>query len=431
MLTGAASRPQLLYYHVSVDSEDRDDFDEFDEPGNANDDPFGIDDGSFMIDFDEFFSNGFSEEDFIAGATFREPSAEEREARRLRQENLQRLLADESAQRDASEYGRHRYAPSEYDDDYTEYSSAPRSIRQRPWVKRVALLIVLAMVITVGSTLFVEGGVISFARTLLYGQNETRAPTLIDTVPTVPSSEVPEDLGPTPPEDPPTVRLGPVVTPPDNPGQFNFLALQQDGTGPVAYDPCRSIRYVTSGTGPPGSEELIRLGFERITQATGLVFVDDGVTNEIPSANRPAFQPDAYGDRWAPVLVAWSDPVTSPLLAASEEDGTNPAGYAGSVSFHRTMTRDGEIVSSTPQVYVTGTVVLDTEDLADMLAERDGQDSVLGIIVHELAHLVGLGHVDDRDELMYPIVTLGNAEFGSGDRAGLAALGNGACVPEL
>lgn len=423
-----------------VDSEDRDDFENLDGPepwdDNASNtageerDTFDFDDGTFSVDFDALFSDQFSEEEFIAGATFREPSAAEREARRLRQENLQRRLADEDAQRAAAEYGRHRYAPSGYDEDH-HYEPRHTSVRQRPWVKRVALLIIIAMVIAVGSSLFVDGGIVAFTRSLLYGQNEVRPPTLIDTVPTVPSSEIPTNVGPTPPEDAPTVRLGPVVEPPANPGQFNFLAVQQDGGGPVAYDPCRTIKYVTSGTAPPGAEELIHRGFDRIAEATGLVFHHEGNSDEIPRDDRPAFQPDVYGDRWAPVLVAWSDPVTSPLLAESEEDGTNPAGYAGSVSFHRTVTENGEVVSATPQVYVTGTVVLDTDDLSEMLTDRDGQDSVLGIIIHELAHLVGLGHVDDRDELMYPVVTMGNAEFGSGDLAGLAALGNGECVPDL
>lgn len=50
--------------------------------------------------------------------------------------------------------------------------------------------------------------------------------------------------------------------------------------------------------------------------------------------------------------------------------------------------------------------------------------------MHELAHVVGLDHVDDPTQLMNPEGT-GVTEFAAGDLAGLAVLGGGQCVPEL
>lgn len=41
---------------------------------------------------------------------------------------------------------------------------------------------------------------------------------------------------------------------------------------------------------------------------------------------------------------------------------------------------------------------------------------------HELAHVLGLGHVDTPGELMMPVNT-GQTHFGPGDLAGLARLG--------
>jgi predicted Zn-dependent protease len=46
--------------------------------------------------------------------------------------------------------------------------------------------------------------------------------------------------------------------------------------------------------------------------------------------------------------------------------------------------------------------------------------------MHELGHVLGLGHVQDPSQLMYP-AHHGQATYGPGDLAGLAAEGDGAC----
>ncbi|MGJ9411746.1 matrixin family metalloprotease [Aeromicrobium sp. CF4.19] len=65
--------------------------------------------------------------------------------------------------------------------------------------------------------------------------------------------------------------------------------------------------------------------------------------------------------------------------------------------------------------------MLDGPQLASLDSERSR-----AVLLHELAHLVGLDHVDDTDELMYP--TSGPLEWGPGDLAGLEALGEGRCA---
>ena len=61
-----------------------------------------------------------------------------------------------------------------------------------------------------------------------------------------------------------------------------------------------------------------------------------------------------------------------------------------------------------------------------MLERVDGRKYVRAVVMHELGHVLGLDHVDDRDQLMYD-ENVGQTELGPGDRAGLAALGAGRC----
>ncbi|WP_315096223.1 matrixin family metalloprotease [uncultured Cellulomonas sp.] len=211
----------------------------------------------------------------------------------------------------------------------------------------------------------------------------------------------------------------PLGAPPPVPaggGAFAFSSIQPDGSGPVTYSPCRPIHYVVRADGgPANADQLIHTAVESISAATGLQFVDDGATQEAPSADRKAYQPDAYGRRWAPVLVTWSTPEETPEL-----DG-DVAGIGGSAA----VTRAGR------SVYVTGSITLDGGDIGALAAVPATQPTAFGIVVHEFAHLVGLDHIDDPTQLMYPSTSPTVSQLGSGDLAGLAALGSGACAPHV
>jgi hypothetical protein len=228
------------------------------------------------------------------------------------------------------------------------------------------------------------------------------------------------------PPDPPVHELRPLGRPPEvaAAGPHRFAALQDDGT-PVAWDPCRPIRYVVRPGGPAGADLLLRQAIDRVARATGLVFVDEGPTDERPEADRPSYQPERYGEDWAPVLVAWSDPDETPELGErSESDGVSAdvAGIGGAAS----AGWEGE-----PSIYVTGSLTLDEPDLTALLAQADGWNTVRAVIMHELAHVVGLDHVEDPSQLMHPSTVPGVVEFGAGDLQGLAALGSGPCVPDV
>ena len=198
---------------------------------------------------------------------------------------------------------------------------------------------------------------------------------------------------------------------------YRFLAHQTDGTTPVSYDPCRPIHYVIRQHGePPGGNQIVTNAVLRVSQATGLRFVYDGATSEAPSRQRPSFQPNRYGGRWAPVLISWVTQKENPDMASAV------TGEGGSSSFG---------FPNGPIAYVTGAVELDAAKLTGELKRPDGKRVVRAVVLHELGHLVGLDHVTAADQLMYPQVQPGVTDFGAGDLTGLAALGRGTCMPDL
>lgn len=195
---------------------------------------------------------------------------------------------------------------------------------------------------------------------------------------------------------------------------FAFRAVQERSGAPVAWDPCRPIAVVVDDRqAPEGADALLDEALATVAEATGLRFDVEGGTDEAPSVDRSRVQPERYGDRWAPVLVAWTDPASVPELAG------DVGGLGGS---------ETAVADDGTAVYVTGTLLLDGPQMQESLRVAGGRDQVLSVLLHELGHVVGLGHVDDPAQLMHPEGQPGAAGYAAGDLAGLAHLGEGPCV---
>lgn len=201
-------------------------------------------------------------------------------------------------------------------------------------------------------------------------------------------------------------RINPAVQEEGLPGgHYEFIATQRGGDDPVGWSPCREIRYEVNPDGAPSDwEDLVEGGIEQIETRTGLEFSYVGTTDERDFTDRF----DANGGP-LPVLIGWADEEEVPDL---EED---VAGLGGATYVEMGGRRG----------YVTGMVVLDAETY-DQLDDEGDTDVQRAILLHELGHLVGLGHVDDPGEIMYGDGVT-RTTFGAGDREGLARLGAVPC----
>lgn len=203
------------------------------------------------------------------------------------------------------------------------------------------------------------------------------------------------------------------VTSPD----FLFLSVNPD-TSPVTFSPCRPIHYVVRETNAPeGGDVYITEAIETISKYTGLQFIFDGTTDESPSIERKAYQPDKYGDRWAPVLIAWADDKEKNKNSFTKDQIGEARTYK--------LTRANGVSH-----YVTGQVVLDVNSLL-RLQQEASPEVITAVIKHEFGHLVGLGHTSAESELMFATTRDKVTSFGLGDLTGLSKLGKGTCAPDL
>lgn len=206
-------------------------------------------------------------------------------------------------------------------------------------------------------------------------------------------------------------RIAPAVdvTAPDPSYAFQEMQDADGAQVPVTWSPCRPVHVVVDTTAAPVDFEAdVAAAVAEVAAATGLTFTVDGEVDEPTGLERPMFQPELYGDRWAPVLVGFGNPTDVPELAGT---------VAGIAQVNGASSRSGR------QHFVSGTVYLDPELLH---ADHDPA-AYLAVLRHELAHVVGLDHVDDPTQMMNP--TTGVATFQAGDLTGLAELGRGPCAP--
>jgi hypothetical protein len=208
---------------------------------------------------------------------------------------------------------------------------------------------------------------------------------------------------------------------PDADGHFRFLRETPDGR-PFRWDPCQAIHYEVNVVDAPSAALAdVREAIARVADASGYRFVFDGTTTRTADQQiGRVFQTGGTETRWLPVLITWAPHAHFDYLAETRR----------AAAFALPRVGDGE----DHETYESGLVVIDAgERLPTGFSGRYSEGVVL---MHELGHVMGLGHVGDGGELMWSpnvsgaerVPDLRLADWGPGDRRGLEILGGrGAC----
>ncbi|MDT4917471.1 MAG: hypothetical protein QOH89_2171, partial [Pseudonocardiales bacterium] len=198
--------------------------------------------------------------------------------------------------------------------------------------------------------------------------------------------------------------LAPVV-PPVGSGGYTY---ETD----ARWNPCQPIHYVVSGAEPfTGANQLLTQTLNEASATSGLMFTYDGRTTEPALPHRASYQPERYGRTWAPVLVAWTDQAQAPQLAG------RVIGLGGAAA--ATVRGHDRLVS--------GILFFDAPELSLIAQRGTGFAAMRTVMLHEIGHLLGLGHVQDTTAVMYPSDNA-QGDYNAGDLRGLAYAGNGPCT---
>ena len=205
-------------------------------------------------------------------------------------------------------------------------------------------------------------------------------------------------------------------------GEHAFIGTSPDG--PYRWNPCQPIHYeVNLEHAPTGALEDVREAIARVSDVTGIGFVEDGETpRTVDMQMGRAFQSRIPGEpRFLPLLIEWVPHEHFDFVADTHRAAAFGLPYRGFGDLART--------------YVSGAIAMDAgEDLPPGFGERYSRGVIL---MHELAHVMGLAHVGSPDEIMWSPETsdvkfpnVWQTDWGPGDLEGLQALGREAgCLP--
>ncbi|MGI9117738.1 MAG: matrixin family metalloprotease, partial [Gaiellales bacterium] len=190
---------------------------------------------------------------------------------------------------------------------------------------------------------------------------------------------------------------------------YSFDAVS--GRKPVAFRPCRALRWKLDLNGLPAVlKRDVDRAFAQVAAQTGMRFVYAGPTTVVPKRHR-----NSAADAGADLVFAFAEQgkrVNQTNLDLGQHGRIDTLGRGG---FDRMW----------GAYALGGSVVIDAANVPDLSPTELQQ-----LAMHELAHAVGLGHTAHAGEVMHDVLEHATAQWGPGDLRGLRAIGRQAgCLP--
>lgn len=217
----------------------------------------------------------------------------------------------------------------------------------------------------------------------------------------------------------------------------NTHTFQDGSRATVRWDPAQT--QVTVRANPnalskkrrAGAIRDVKTALKHLSNATGITFSYRGKTSKIPRGN--SWQESMPAE----VVIAWTNPSKSAYRTdkLSKSNGRWVAGTGGysfkgwghsPYTVKNKKTGDNETAWRWKGAIGRGFVVLNAQQ-DKVFRPGFGKGVTRGnLLLHELGHVVGLSHVNNKSSIMYPvIVSRSKAGFRGGDLAGLRKVGRG------
>lgn len=166
------------------------------------------------------------------------------------------------------------------------------------------------------------------------------------------------------------------------------------------WNPCKPITYRINTAGAyKGWDKQVHAVMAEMSRATGLTFVYKGTTTEVAFGNKRSKDSD--------IIFSWATAKQNPDLAGAV------VGLGGSYyTQHQNGTKER----------FKGSIVLDRAEKLDTTWDGVRITSWSTVMLHELTHVLGVGHTTDKTQLMAPVTGL-KPRFGKGDLAALSKVG--------
>jgi hypothetical protein len=189
----------------------------------------------------------------------------------------------------------------------------------------------------------------------------------------------------------------------------------------VRWDPCSTVTYAvnidraaSSRHGRAGALRDVRRAMSRAADRTAITFRYVGATHEVPKDE--GSRGWSARQRAAEIVVAWVTPSTSDLLT--------PVGSGYASGTGGWMWKAWSSGGAWRLAIGRGFVVINAQQRHEYAPGFGAGRTRGALLMHEIGHALGLNHVGNTAELMYPtMLQRSRSSYKVGDKAGLRHVG--------